>query len=255
MRDASSETYVVTPDTFGRATKTAASRWFLSFIAGVPAHGRRQVLTDVRHARGIIGRARLRVGSMRQTPGRRCKPRRAYFVGDTREEITISRQEVEASQRPVLVALVDPDVKLRAPTYSPDRLDAIPAVSNDKLLIPLTNIGNGPALSVAIQVSIHGRDQPAHGAVAHLAKQETSAAVVEVHGMAHLQNFNLYVSYRDLAGKGWTTYTMFINPRTPGGLDGYTGPHLSGPHKQVSNDALTKLALENRPGRDGWLTP
>lgn len=68
-------------------------------------------------------------------------------------------------------------------------------------------------------------------------------------------DFNLYVSYRDLAGKGWTTYTMFINPRTPGGLDGYTGPHLSGPHKQVSDDALTKLALENRPGRDGWLTP
>lgn len=163
----------------------------------------------------------------------------------TQEEIGLSRQEVEQAHRPVVVPVADnrrmdpagPDVGGPGP--------AIPRVySPGKLLVPLENIGSGPALNVVASVKLldsagdtsQGPDGlKIPGYMAGLGTGVILPINILAHGWQTGVNFQLDVEYDDVAGKSWKMTSLFVNGRYEGtNIEEYarTRP-LSGLIKQV----------------------
>src|SRR5713226_4470511 len=81
----------------------------------------------------------------------------------TREEIDLSRREVQEAHRPVVTPLVDP-----ARMFTPYGSEPIPIgpqlVRQGVLYVPLENVGMGPALSVTAQLTLLTDDGQVSGA-------------------------------------------------------------------------------------------
>jgi hypothetical protein len=140
----------------------------------------------------------------------------------TQREIELSRREVEEAHRPVVVPVViagRPHLSQsvsRGPSDYPMR----PCVmESGKLVVPVQNIGAGPALNVVASIErLEDDGGPWRGAI----EQQTPGKAtgispgaplhIEVfyHGWEERWSFRLTVAYEDLAGKRWATVGDYI---------------------------------------------
>jgi hypothetical protein len=137
-----------------------------------------------------------------------------------RDEIALSRREVDEAHRPVLVPLSD-----SRPTdiLGVGRTSARPAVpSENQLAIPIENIGTGPALRIETTVELLNEegDRSAAGTggvtlalIAGIKASGSVVPIVGVHGLRDVPGFWLTLTYEDVAGKGWITKARYIKTR------------------------------------------
>jgi len=130
----------------------------------------------------------------------------------TREEIGLSRQEVEEAHRPVLVPVLD---NTRQMTLPDGRIGpAEPTAPGNRIFVPVENIGSGPALGVEMGLTYRADTI----AEAHRGEHKMMAPGVGIGHLASLElplvaaprgPFDLRLSYRDVAGKRWVTTARF----------------------------------------------
>jgi hypothetical protein len=132
-------------------------------------------------------------------------------------EIDTSRLEVEEAHRPVVIPVHDQNQELRefdAPTV----YRATPRYKeNYRIVIPIKNIGSGPALNVSVNVTpLDDVGEPMYDPEDELGDvwYQTNIVGLGVSEMTpveasvptqQLTNFRLSVYYADVAGKGWRT--------------------------------------------------
>jgi hypothetical protein len=137
----------------------------------------------------------------------------------TKASIELSRREVEEAQRPVLVPLRDPGRTLTI--MGGQELPAMPCVPRTGLLVvPVRNVGKGPALRVDVTVegfnaaggwSAAWSGPQSVGLLATaIGSEEMTPLEVELHGVADVPGFSLSLVYEDVAGKGWWTFTRWL---------------------------------------------
>jgi hypothetical protein len=138
-------------------------------------------------------------------------------LAQTHEEIGLSRTEVEQARRPVVV----PATGTQHPTHAGTReLPGGPYVSEpDLLVVPIMNIGLGPALRVESTIEgLDSADGPAHSwsgrqplaGVTGVGPSGVVGLQLAVHGLGDVPDFKLTITYDDIAGKGWRTVARWI---------------------------------------------
>jgi hypothetical protein len=130
----------------------------------------------------------------------------------SKDEIDLSRREVEQAHRPVLIPINDENQELlasgKAATYR-----AKPRYQeNNRIVVPIKNIGEGPALNIIVAVGPPSWvDEPAPIddvqwiRVVGLGVSESAQVAVYVQGLTELADFSLALTYVDVAGKTWRT--------------------------------------------------
>lgn len=141
----------------------------------------------------------------------------------SRDEIALSRREVEEAHRPVLV----PVVIARPPQLGPSPLPSGPRAFPDRpcvivpstLVVPVKNIGSGPALNVVASVERLGDEgAPWTGPIDHqtpglatgIGNGELVHIPIHAHGWEERWNFKLTLMYEDVAEKRWTTAGCYV---------------------------------------------
>ncbi len=141
----------------------------------------------------------------------------------TQHEIELSRREVEEAHRPVVVpvAVAHPPETVPLPvnknrTSYPLR----PCVAEPgKLVVPVQNIGAGPALNVVASIERLQDDDESWGGATEQQRPGKVAGIspgapvhIEIlyHGWEQRWSFRLTVAYEDLAGKRWATVGDYI---------------------------------------------
>lgn len=137
---------------------------------------------------------------------------------EAQNEIDLSRQEVEEAHRPVVIPVYDEGRQFRA---FADNYPAKPAYrENNRLLLPIKNIGSGPALNTIAWVtplndagerSEFWGDQNFTATVLGLGVMELAAVVIGIPSMSALPSFHVRLTYADVAGKKWTTSADYLN--------------------------------------------
>jgi hypothetical protein len=132
----------------------------------------------------------------------------------TQEDIALSRNEVEEAHRPVIIP-VDRTTRMDFGTAT---LEAIPQILNDgRLIVPIENIGSGPALNLACSIQLLGVEPaPAPTVQARLAGLgvgQLQCFVVGSYGVQVVLDLALTVEYDDVAGKSWKTSSRYVNKR------------------------------------------
>jgi hypothetical protein len=135
-------------------------------------------------------------------------------------EIELSRQGVEEAHRPVVVPVIIARQPVAASVSSsrhtlPNRPCVIePSV----LVVPVQNIGAGPALTVLASVKpidVEGNPHigPAEpqtpGTVAGIGKDQIIPIEIHAHGWQQCWSFDLTLTYEDVAGKKWATVSCY----------------------------------------------
>lgn len=133
----------------------------------------------------------------------------------TKDEIAVSRQEVEEAHRPVVVPVVDSRRSVGGES-------AIPVVHSGVLVVPIENIGTGPALSVAARVSLRGPNAMLVGDLiirgdeankGTLALGTSMLAVLDfpvAEDWGERECFYVTIAYADVAGNIWETSAFYI---------------------------------------------
>ena len=129
---------------------------------------------------------------------------RALYLAQ--REIDRWRDQIEQSHRPVVVPIHS---TMQMPVYQ----------GHGELLVPLENIGSGPALDLHLFVTPrdeNGGVSPAWGEVKHtgaasgLAVSKTIPVEVRAWGLGGLTSFDVWVTYFDLAGKEWVSSAKYL---------------------------------------------
>jgi hypothetical protein len=134
-----------------------------------------------------------------------------------RDEIVLSRREVEEAHRPVLVPLADSRFMDITGTRGSGRPSARPAIYAEGLLtVPIENIGTGPALRIEATVELMKDgdiDIVKTAVIAGLRAAGSVAPTVYGHGLAEVASFSLTLTYEDVAGRRWATTARYIETR------------------------------------------
>jgi hypothetical protein len=144
-------------------------------------------------------------------------------ISATLEQAEIARRSLEAGQRPVLVPIVDP-VRRYSDIGAPHAFPLVPTVrSHRELLIPVINVGVGPALSVRVQVSMRDQNGDAspmptvtgQGAAASIAAGESVTLRLSLDlNTSGTSGLILLLSYYDLGEKKWSTSVLYSASQT-----------------------------------------
>ncbi len=143
----------------------------------------------------------------------------------TKEGLDLTRREVESAQRPVLIPVTDETKQIQAAGSSPIRLAKPYFVESHRLVVPVKNIGVGAALKIQVEVTPRndaGDRSDAWGSDRHvgtlvgLGVSEIAAAMIEIPRLADLPNFDVWLTYEDVAGKAWVSSAKYLKS------DGYT---------------------------------
>jgi hypothetical protein len=140
----------------------------------------------------------------------------------TKQEIRLSRDEVEQAHRPVLVPVLDNTRAMSLPDAQ--TRPAVPVVPGNRIYVPVENIGAGPALDVEMGITLTAQQLPDAYAGEHTIKAPGI-------GIGHLTTleqplagassfagttagflsspFDLRLTYLDVAGKRWLTTARF----------------------------------------------
>lgn len=145
-------------------------------------------------------------------------------LGQSQDEIAVSRREVEEAHRPVVVPLQDG----RRIDFIPQEGDGVRteaarpslggSLGNPTLRIPVENVGTGPAIHIEAAIELSGSSSLRAAITALRADGRT---VVEVESGQkddlRLPDYWLTLTYEDVAQKGWITKAHFV-----GSEDRYT---------------------------------
>lgn len=145
----------------------------------------------------------------------------ALFVGwltlrQTKAEIALSRKEVEEAHRPLIVPLHDRREINLGTKSGIEKLPALPRANQftegadmrTRLLIPIENIGTGPAIRLEADVALDSSEEssvrslPAVRADGRLFLE---FAIGPRSRLTGIPNYWLTVTYEDVAGKDWIT--------------------------------------------------
>jgi hypothetical protein len=156
-----------------------------------------------------------------------------------------TRTELEANQRPVIVPVAsNAEVENPAPLEdgpdpyrSSDTIQARPtALVGGMLMIPVRNIGAGPALSVTVILRFRNDDgqyaeawgnRMYDGYLYAAAVGDTAPVLVAVDRLtARTPNFDLMIVYRDLAGRNFCTQAQYREAGTDGRYGIYYNPKV-----------------------------
>ena len=116
------------------------------------------------------------------------------------------RAEAEEAQRPVVVPIHTP---VHMPLFA----------GHGQLLIPVENIGSGPAVTLTVFVTPRDADgaysdawgETRHTGVASgLAAAKVSPVEVRVWGLGAMSSYDIWVTYSDLAGREWVTSAKYL---------------------------------------------
>jgi hypothetical protein len=130
------------------------------------------------------------------------------------------QSEVEEAHRPVLVPLADSRPLDVVETGLPEPPAARPLfLGEGQLVVPIENIGTGPALRVEVSVRMRNPDggptavgsggmKPA--ALAGVKASGSAAPIVQINGLADVPGFRLELTYEDVAGKSWITQATYM---------------------------------------------
>jgi hypothetical protein len=130
------------------------------------------------------------------------------------------QREVEEAHRPVLVPLADPRPMGMVETGLSEPTSARPLLLGEgQLVVPIENIGTGPALRVEVSVQMLNPDggptsvgtggmEPA--VLTGIKASGSVAPIVKIRGLADVPGFSLTLTYEDVAGKSWITKSRFI---------------------------------------------
>jgi hypothetical protein len=140
-------------------------------------------------------------------------------IEQTQREIELSRQEVEEAHRPVLVPIID-DFK-RIQPYGSDERAARPFwAPSSHLVVPVANIGSGPALDVELALTPRndaGDFSDAWGDAKHTSNivgvgvGAVSATPTRIPELSDgVPNFEIWITYLDVAGKQWVTSAKYL---------------------------------------------
>jgi len=108
------------------------------------------------------------------------------------------------------------------------------------IVLPLRNIGSGPALNVEIAVTPRnaaGQRSQAWGDARHttwlvgLGLGEDAAVVIPIGKLGDLPSFDIWIDYTDVAKKPWQTFAKFL-ARDEGGA--YRGMSISSPVRDAA---------------------
>lgn len=140
-------------------------------------------------------------------------------LGKTQEEIELSRREVEEAHRPVIVPVLDDAQKMILMFDDiTDRRARPYYLENNRLVVPIKNIGLGPALNISVDVTPvndDGQQSAAWGdknytiVVLGVGVGEIIPAVVPIPGLSDVPSFGLRVMYHDVAKKPWVTLAKY----------------------------------------------
>lgn len=134
----------------------------------------------------------------------------------TQHEIELSRREVEEAHRPVVVpVLISRDPAATSVSRSRYTLPSAPClVAPGVLAVPLKNIGAGPALRVEASIRrlsddgtpLTGPIEPqTPGTLCGIGVSEIASIEIFAHAFEERWQFNVTVTYEDVAGKRWQT--------------------------------------------------
>lgn len=134
--------------------------------------------------------------------------------------IELSRRQVEEAHRPVVVPVIIPRQPATASVSSSRHtLPNGPCVIEPGVLvIPVQNIGAGPALTVAAAIKPLDAEANPHtdlaefqapGMVAGIGKDQTIPIEIRAHGWEQLWGFDLTLTYEDVAEKKWSTVSRY----------------------------------------------
>jgi hypothetical protein len=160
----------------------------------------------------------------------------------TQSEIALSRNEVEEAHRPIVVALADHRrMSVAGPHMAPEGPCKPSAPANGRLIVPIENIGTGPALRIEASVSL--RDEKG-GPVAGNASGDTALGALRADGRLPLPfevrgllagaapAFEITVTYDDVAERRWRTSDVYLPAESA-----YRGPEVErvqGPSRVAS---------------------
>jgi hypothetical protein len=131
----------------------------------------------------------------------------------TRDEIDLSRREVEEAHRPVLVPVIDPTREVGIPGHG--RFPVGPQAADNRILVSVENIGSGPALDVSLTVALAAEHVPEAQQCARTTKTATGIGVGRITTLelplvgATVVPFQLRLTYSDVAGKPWETTARY----------------------------------------------
>ena len=137
-------------------------------------------------------------------------------VRQTRAEIALSRKEVEEAHRPVVVPIIG---ERKVGTVSRHTLPVGPKARDALVVIPVQNIGVGPALHVEASLKLLDADgkpsiapvgSQAPGTMTGIGKDQSTAIEIRAQGWTEGASFELTVRYRDVAGKEWETVGRYL---------------------------------------------
>jgi hypothetical protein len=144
-------------------------------------------------------------------------------LAQNQQEIALSRREVEEAHRPVVVPVADTRRMEPAGAGRPTG-PAVPVVYEaGRLLVPVENVGSGPALRLEATVEQWltedgepaalppGTQKPA--AAAGLGSGVLMPLEIGLERVTGLSGFWLSMIYSDVAGKRWVTSARFIPAR------------------------------------------
>lgn len=134
-------------------------------------------------------------------------------LNQTQEEIGLSRREVEEAHRPVVIPIIG---KMPMDLGSDGQREMIPqALDDGRLVVPVENIGSGPALNVECSLQLLDvqpeRVPAVRARIAGLAAGDLEPFVVDSYGIPVALDFALTVEYDDVAGKSWKTSCRYVN--------------------------------------------
>ena len=137
----------------------------------------------------------------------------------TQSEVDLSRREVEEAHRPVLIPVVDDTQELHEHDATTGRPLRPYYKDASRVVIPMKNIGSGPALSITANITPRndaGERSDAWGDRRHsttvvgLGVGEVIPVTVSVPNLGSMPNFDVWLSYEDVAGKLLTTFAKFL---------------------------------------------
>jgi hypothetical protein len=139
----------------------------------------------------------------------------------TKQEIQLSRREVEEARRPVILPLADDREITLVGRDVPDKIAARPRAATQLLLVPIENIGTGPALQVqaTLRLRNEGGEPTALGmeTQSNLGGLRTDGRVplrFKIQGLTgQTPGFSLSLKYLDVAGRTGRTDAVYAPSR------------------------------------------
>jgi len=135
----------------------------------------------------------------------------------TQREIDLSRREVEEAHRPVVVPVSDHRLLDAAYNGVTNTLLMCPKTTTAEVLtVPVENIGSGPALQIRAVASPSSSDHPTQAMLSGLAANGKAPLDFAIPKLVDDQvpDFQLSVTYEDVAGKTWVTLARYAAART-----------------------------------------